>query len=167
MRIGLISDTHGLIPDDVLNHLHDCDQVWHAGDIGIIETLDQLDPAKTEHWVWGNIDDQVIRRSTKEYDVFEMSGVKVLIIHIGGYPGRYSKVARQLIQEHRPDLFISGHSHILKVMQDQRQRLLHFNPGACGYKGFHKVRTLLKFQIEDEKIFDLNVIELANRHAPR
>ena len=135
------------------------------GTLGTIEALDQLNHDKTNHWVWGNIDDHLIRSSTKEYDVFEESGVKVVIIHIGGYPGRYSKLARQLIIQHKPDLFISGHSHILKVMKDKRHDLLHFNPGACGFKGFHKVRTLLKFRLKYEKVTDLNVIELAHRHA--
>lgn len=159
MRVGLISDSHGLIPDDVLPYLNSCDQIWHAGDIGQIETLDQFPPEKIEHWVWGNIDDHDIRRSTKEWELFVIDGLKVLIIHIGGYPGRYQGKAKDLIQAHQPDLFISGHSHILKIIRDRKQGLLHMNPGACGYKGFHAVRTFIRFEINFSKIENVEVIE--------
>lgn len=165
MKVGLISDTHGTIPIDVLSYLEDCDQIWHAGDIGAIEALGQLPEQKCAHWVWGNIDDHQIRSSTKEWDVFDAEGIKVLMIHIGGYPGRYQGKASELIEEHSPDLFISGHSHILKIIRDKKRNLLHFNPGACGFKGFHKVRTFIRFNIQKGKISDVEVIELEQRHS--
>jgi putative phosphoesterase len=164
MRIGLISDTHGLIPDDVLAHLSDCDEILHAGDIGDLKALDQIAASKCTHWVWGNIDDHFVKAETREYDSFVLGGVKVLIIHIGGYPGRYTQKARQLITDLRPKLFVSGHSHILKIMRDKKLDLVHMNPGSCGYKGLHLKRTLIKFDIIDRSITKVQVIELADRH---
>ncbi|MDX1684650.1 MAG: metallophosphoesterase family protein [Saprospiraceae bacterium] len=163
MRIALISDTHGLIPDDVLPYLRKCDEVWHAGDIGDIGAMAQIPDERRRHWVWGNIDDHRIRQSTQEYDFFEIEGVRTLIIHIGGYPGRYQQKARLLIEDLNPDLFISGHSHILKIMRDHQNGLIHFNPGACGFKGFHKKRTFIRFDINTGKIENVEVIELS-RH---
>lgn len=164
MKIALISDTHGLIPEDVLKHLKTVDEVWHAGDIGDIGALDQLPAKVIRHWVWGNIDDHILRRQLPEYEFFRIQGLKFLIIHIGGYPGRFQGKARQLVDEYNPDVFITGHSHILKIMRDHRRRLLHFNPGACGYKGFHKVRTLIKFDLEEGRIHNVEVIEMQHRH---
>ena len=165
MKIAIISDTHGPIPEDVMDYLMDRDQVWHAGDIGTMEAIDQLPASSSKYWVWGNIDDQMIRRATSEYVYFEVEGVRVLILHIGGYPGRYSQKARSLIEKHRPDVFISGHSHILKIMRDHRYNLIHFNPGACGFKGFHKVRTFIMLDIFNGEISNVQAIELARRRA--
>ena len=166
MKIGLISDTHGPIPIDVLDRLMDCEQVLHAGDIGSVEAFDQVPSEKRLHWVWGNIDDHVIRSETSPFDVFSVEDVRILMLHIGGYPGRYSQNAIRLIEEHKPDLFISGHSHILKIMRDRTRNLIHMNPGACGYKGFHAKRTFILFEVDKGVINNVQVVELADRHKP-
>lgn len=168
MLIGLISDTHSFLGLDVIKHLKDCDEIWHAGDIGDIETaldIERLGPRV--RMVWGNIDDHEIRISYPKELIWEIQGMKIYMIHIGGYPGRYSKTAYATIKRERPDVFISGHSHILKVMRDTSNNLLHMNPGACGIKGFHKFRTLLKFEIDNGKIRNLNAIELGLRGRPK
>ena len=163
MRIALISDTHGLIPEDVFPYLEECDEVWHAGDIGKVEMFDQLKDQYPLIEVWGNIDNAEIRNQSNEWVLIEREGIKALIIHIGGYPGRYSRKAQELILDHQPDLFISGHSHILKIMRDPHSKMLHMNPGACGYKGFHHFRTMIRFSITDGKIHDVQAIEIGKR----
>jgi len=161
-RIGLLSDTHGYLHPRVSVFFKTCDEIWHAGDIGNMETADRLAALKPLKAVYGNIDGGDIRLAFNEYEVFDCEGVKVLIIHIGGYPGRYNPLARRLIKEHRPGLFISGHSHILKVIPDKKYGLLHINPGAAGNSGLHKMITMVRFVIDGKDIKDLEVFE-----APR
>ena len=158
--IGLISDTHGWIHPRVFSFFSKCDEIWHAGDIGNIETLEKLKSFKPVRAVYGNIDGGSLRIEYNEFEVFTIEGVKVVLIHIGGYPGRYSRLARQLISEHKPGLFISGHSHILKAIPDNKNNLLHINPGAAGNSGLHKVITLVKFIINDGNITDLEILEI-------
>ena len=158
-KILLLSDTHGTLDDFIMRYVPQVDEVWHAGDIGSTEIIDTLSKEKTFRGVWGNIDDARIRLAVPEYQFFTVEGLKVVILHIGGYPGRYTPKARKLIEEYRPDIFISGHSHILKVMQDKKNGLLHLNPGAAGKSGFHTVRTMLLFDIDGGKTDNLRVIE--------
>ncbi len=158
-KILLLSDTHGTLDDFIMRYVPQVDEVWHAGDIGSAEIIDTLSKEKTFRGVWGNIDDARIRLAVPEYQFFTVEGLKVVILHIGGYPGRYTPKARKLIEEYRPDIFISGHSHILKVMQDKKNGLLHLNPGAAGKSGFHTVRTMLLFDIDGGKTDNLRVIE--------
>ncbi|MEE4260971.1 MAG: metallophosphoesterase family protein [Bacteroidales bacterium] len=162
-RIGILSDTHGFIHPGVSDFFKDCDEIWHAGDIGNIETSDQLSELKPIRAVYGNIDDSKIRTTHPEYNLFNCEKIKVLMIHIGGYPGRYSQKARQLIELHQPQLFISGHSHILKVMPDKKYKLLHINPGSAGKSGLHKKITLVRLTIDGDRMKDLDVFEAA-RH---
>jgi len=162
-RIGLLSDTHGYIDDTILHHFDNCDEIWHAGDIGSVEVLRQLKHCKTLRAVYGNIDDSQIRMTVPEIQRFFCDEVDVLIKHIGGYPGRYDRSVWHFIRENPPKLFVSGHSHILKVMPDKRLNLLHINPGAAGFSGLHKVRTLVRFRIDGAEIRDLEVVELEKR----
>lgn len=163
MRIGLLSDTHSFLDEDTLAFFEDCDEIWHAGDVGSHAILDQLEAYKPLRAVYGNIDDPSIRRRLPEDLHFTVEGVSVFLTHIGGYPGRYTSRVRRLLDELRPRLYICGHSHILKIMPDPKRQLLHINPGACGQHGFHQVRTVVRFQIADGKIGDLEVIELGRR----
>lgn len=162
-RIGLLSDTHSYLDKGVIKHLSECDEIWHAGDIGNIAVTDHLANWKPLRAVWGNIDGHVHRSHFKKDEVFEVEGVKVVMTHIAGYPGRYIPEARELIRLHRPKLFICGHSHILKVQFDKSNKLLHMNPGAAGVHGFHQVKTVLRFTVGDGKITDLEVVELGKR----
>ncbi len=167
LLIGLISDTHSYLGDDVIKHLKDCDEIWHAGDIGDIATADAIEaigpPVKM---VWGNIDNGELKERYDRDIIWNANGLKVFMTHIGGYPGRYYKRVSKTIKEEQPGLYICGHSHILKVMRDKAHDVLHMNPGACGYQGFHKFRTLIKFGIEDGgKIVDARVVELGKRGA--
>ena len=159
-KILLISDTHGYMGEDILKHIRSCDEVWHAGDIGDLTVTDAIKKLKPLRAVYGNIDGAEARNEFPLHQKFEIEGVEVWITHIGGYPNRYSKNIREAIKDECPDLFISGHSHILKVMQDRKLNLLHMNPGAIGKHGFHKVRTMLRFCIADGKIKQLEAIEL-------
>jgi len=158
-RIGLLSDTHGFINPRILEFFSSCDEIWHAGDIGNLETADKLASLKPLRAVYGNIDGTELRVSYPENQVFVCEGIKVLMTHIGGYPGRYEKEARQLIESEKPGLFITGHSHILKVMFDKKYNLLHMNPGAAGNSGFHHLITCLRFVIDGKDIRDLEVFE--------
>ena len=159
-KIILLSDTHSALDERFLPHLEDANEIWHAGDIGDIEVLENLEKTTKVRAVYGNIDNHIIRSATKEFINFKCEEVNVLITHIGGYPGKYSKGIKEKIQKLRPKLFICGHSHILKVIFDKRFNLLHMNPGAAGNYGIHKVKTILKFIIDKENITDLKVIEL-------
>ncbi|MGC8864642.1 MAG: metallophosphoesterase family protein [Bacteroidales bacterium] len=161
VRIGLISDTHGIILPFVKQALQETDEIWHAGDIGGLKVLDELREIKPLRAVHGNIDDHLVRRECPEYLLFEIESLKVLMMHIGGYPGKYSPEARKLINLFHPGLFISGHSHILKVMPDLKNNLLHLNPGACGKQGIHTKMTLLRFVIEGGKVSQLEIVEKA------
>ncbi|MFC0513611.1 metallophosphoesterase family protein [Mucilaginibacter angelicae] len=160
-RIGLISDTHSYLDDAVFKHFENCDEVWHAGDFGTIELADRLAAFKPLKGVYGNIDDKDVRIVYPEHLRFKCEDVDVWMTHIGGYPGRYSQNIKAEIYSNPPKLFITGHSHILKVMFDKKINCLHMNPGAAGKQGWHKVRTLLRFSIDGDKIQDLQVIELA------
>ena len=158
-KIGILSDTHGFIHPGVSDFFMHCDEIWHAGDIGNMETADKLAALKPLRAVYGNIDDHIVRAEYKEYEVFLCEDVKVLMIHIGGYPGRYQPQARKLIETYKPKLFISGHSHILKVMPDKKYELLHINPGAAGHSGLHKAITMVRLTIDGQDIKDLDVFE--------
>ena len=162
-RIGLLSDTHSYLDDRILHHFENVDEIWHAGDIGNIELLDELKTFKPTRAVWGNIDNHIIRKDTKEFLRFKCEDVEVLITHIGGKPGNYSKPAYEELQLGSPKLFICGHSHILKVMYDKKHDLLHMNPGAAGISGFHQMRTMLRFEIDGEKIANLEIIEIGKK----
>ena len=162
-KILLLSDSHGYIDKKIIKYFDDIDQVWHAGDIGnikVCETILKIKPLKA---VFGNIDNFEIREKFQEDLNFHCEGLKIYITHIGGYPGNYNKRVKKVIEETRPNVFICGHSHILKVIYDKKNDLLHMNPGACGLQGFHKKRTMLKFNIENKKITNLNVIELGGK----
>ena len=163
MRIGLLSDTHGYIDDRILSHLQSCDEIWHAGDIGSSEVTDSLSKLKPLRAVHGNIDGQPLRSVFLADQSFDCEGLRVLITHIGGYPGNYSPDARKKIEELRPGLFICGHSHILKVINDRKYNLLHINPGAAGIYGFHKMRTMVRFTVSGGRPSGLEVIELGPR----
>ncbi len=160
MRIGLISDTHGYLDPKVEKYFKECDEIWHLGDVGNIDVIKQLTKIKPVRGVYGNIDGQDIRKLFPEELKFKCEDVKVWLVHIGGYPNRYAKNIKKRIEFNAPDLFISGHSHILKVMYDKKLNLLHINPGAAGKSGFHKVKTLVRFTIDKKNIKDLEVIEL-------
>ncbi|MDX2362627.1 MAG: metallophosphoesterase family protein [Crocinitomicaceae bacterium] len=162
-RIGLLSDTHGYIDPKIYDYFKDVDEIWHAGDVGDLKVIDDLRDFKPLRGVYGNIDGAEIRTELKEVERFTIEGVKVLMTHIAGKPGKYQRNALELIQEGPPNLFICGHSHILLVKMDPKFKMLWMNPGACGYKGFHHVKTLLRFSITEEKIHDLEVIELGKR----
>lgn len=158
-NILLLSDTHAYIDEHILRYATQADEIWHAGDIGSMDVADQLEEAGVFRAVYGNIDDRQVRAAYPLNNRFQCEGVSVWITHIGGYPGRYAPEVREAIRKNPPQLFISGHSHILKVMNDKKLGLLHMNPGAAGKYGFHKKRTMLRFQIADTNIRNLEVIE--------
>lgn len=160
-RIGLLSDTHGYWDERYARHFADVDEIWHAGDIGSAELADRLAALKPLRAVYGNIDGYPVRSMFGEKYRFRCEEVDVLIKHIGGHPGHYDRSVRELLERRPPQLFISGHSHILRVEYDQRLHLLHINPGAAGISGFHTVRTLVRFAIDGSDIKDLEVVELA------
>ncbi|MBL7471588.1 metallophosphoesterase family protein [Robertkochia sediminum] len=159
-RILLLSDTHSHIDEKILKYANQADEVWHAGDIGDLAVTDTLKKLKPLRAVWGNIDNHEARTEFPENNRFMCEGVDVWITHIGGYPGRYDRRIREAIKKDPPKLFICGHSHILKVMWDKSLGLLHMNPGAAGKHGFHKVRTMLRFNIDGEEIKDLEIVEM-------
>lgn len=163
MRIGLMSDTHGYIDPKVYQYFSDVDEIWHAGDIGSIDVIDELKAFKPFRGVYGNIDDHIIRREVPEFNRFKVEEVNVLMTHIGGKPGKYARPAHEALEKEQPNLFICGHSHILLVKMDPTYNMLWMNPGACGYKGFHAVKTLLRFSITGNRIYDLEVIEIGKR----
>lgn len=164
MKIGLISDTHGYLDEQVFHYFKECDEVWHAGDIGTLEVAHRLEAFKPMRAVWGNIDGKEIRAHYPEHQQFECEGMKIWMTHIGGKPPRYAKGIVPQLRELQPNLFICGHSHILRVMTDEKMgRLLYLNPGAAGLQGFHKIRTLLRFEIKQGKISQMQAIELGKR----
>ena len=163
VKVGLISDTHGDVSQRTFNFLSSVDEIWHAGDIGSVALADELSRYKPFRAVYGNIDDHLLRTMYPEDQQFECEGVRVWMTHIGGYPGRYDRRIREQIYADPPKLFISGHSHILKVMYDKRINCLHMNPGAAGYKGFHNVCTSLRFIIDGDNIRDLEVLEFEKK----
>ncbi len=163
LKIGLLSDTHGFLDPSIYKYFNECDEIWHAGDIGTIEVFDELSKFKPVRAVFGNIDGHIIRSAMPENLYFEIEGLKVFITHIGGYPGRYNQVVKEFLKSNDTGLFICGHSHILKVMFDQTFKLLHINPGAAGNHGFHQVKTLIRFEINNGKPQNLEVIEIGKR----
>ncbi len=162
-QIALLSDTHSHLDGRSIEHLSDCDEIWHAGDLGDISVLDRLNKIKTTRAVFGNIDGNLIRQSCPVELNFSCEDLKVFMTHIGGYPGNYAPGIREKLELYKPDLFICGHSHILKVMPDKTMDLLHINPGAAGIHGFHKFRTLVKFSVSGKKIENMKVVELGLR----
>ena len=159
-KIGLLSDTHSYLHPKIFNHFKDCDEIWHAGDIGSLEVIDALSAFKPLRAVYGNIDNHKIRTVCPLHQRFFCEGVDVWITHIGGYPNRYTQEVRGELKVNSPKLFICGHSHILRVMYDKKFDLLHMNPGAAGKYGIHKVITMLRFTLDKGEIKDLEVIEL-------
>ncbi|NPA45821.1 MAG: metallophosphoesterase family protein [Chlorobi bacterium] len=164
-RILLLSDTHGTCDDFIAKYAADADEIWHAGDVGSLQVLECLETKGPVRAVYGNIDGGILRQTLPEFTYWEDGGLKFLMLHIGGYPGRYSARARELIDRYRPDVFIAGHSHILKVMPDKVRHLMHMNPGAAGRSGFHKKRTMLRFHLEEGQLKDLEVIERDRKHG--
>ncbi len=162
-KIGLLSDTHGYWDDKFETYFDSCDEVWHAGDIGSLSLANRFEALKPFRAVYGNIDDGPTRTVYPDTLRFTREDVDVLITHIGGYPGRYAPPIRSLLHARPPKLFIAGHSHILKVMYDKKLGCLHMNPGAAGKYGFHKVRTLMRFVLDNGNIRDLEVIEIGKQ----
>lgn len=162
-KILLLSDTHSFIDDQILKYINQADEVWHAGDIGNLNVTDTIKGLKPLRAVYGNIDDKDARAEFKEDEFFELEQIRVFITHIGGYPGRYKPRVRDIIAVRQPTIFICGHSHILKVQYDEKYNVLHLNPGAAGKHGFHKVRTMLRFELDSGNIKNLEIIELAKR----
>jgi putative phosphoesterase len=159
-KIGLMSDTHSYLHPQVFKYFDKVDEIWHGGDIGTTSLADELEAFRPFRAVYGNIDGKDIQLRYPENLFFEVEGVKVFITHIGGYPGKYAPGVKDLLLKNSPKLFICGHSHILKVMPDPALKLLHMNPGACGQQGWHKVKTLLRFELNEGNISNLEVIEL-------
>lgn len=162
-RIGLLSDTHNYWDEKYEKYFAECDEIWHAGDIGSLALAQRFEAFKPFRAVYGNIDDFKTRTVYPEIQRFTIDGVDTLMIHIGGYPGKYEPKVRQIMRTNPPKLFISGHSHILKVLYDKTFNCLHINPGAAGKYGFHKVRTLVRFTLDNGNISDLDVIELKDQ----
>lgn len=163
VRILLLSDTHSYIDNQIFKFVKQADEVWHAGDIGDIKVTDAIKELKPLRAVYGNIDNAQIRTEFPLDNEFIIEGVSVYMTHIGGYPPKYNQRTREKLQLSSPDLFICGHSHILKVMPDRKLDLLHMNPGAAGKHGFHSIRTMLRFTIDKKEITNLEVIELGKR----
>jgi len=162
-KIGLLSDTHGSLPEKVFEFFEPCHEIWHAGDVGNESVLDQLEAFRPLTGVFGNIDGKEVRIRIPEYQTKIVEGVKISMIHIGGYPGRYTPKAREIISRENPDIFISGHSHILKVMFDKKHKHLHMNPGAAGKHGLHQKITMLRFDVENGQAKNLEVFEKDRR----
>ena len=162
-RIGLLSDTHGFLDPQIFTYFAHCDEIWHAGDFGPHAIANELEAFKPLRGVYGNIDDGQMRRRFPERLALTCGGLKVCMQHIGGYPGRYAPGVKQWLQQEKAGLFISGHSHILKVKPDAALNCLHINPGAAGKQGWHTVRTIVRFGIENGKLQELEVIELGKR----
>lgn len=162
-KIGIISDTHGEFLNPIREFLEECQEIWHAGDIGSLETYDEINRFRPTRAVTGNIDDARTRTEIPPIQIFEVEACKVLMTHIGGYPGRYAPGISALLQKERPDIFVCGHSHILKVMPDRKFKLIHFNPGAAGRKGFHQHITALRLNIHGKALSDLEVFDLPRK----
>ena len=165
MRIGLLSDTHSFLDEKVFHHFSEVDEIWHAGDFGDYSVVEQLKAFKPLRGVYGNIDGREIRQEFPEDLRFEVEGLPVFMTHIGGYPGRYNPRVRTILNENPPQkgLYIAGHSHILKIMPDNKLDFLHINPGACGHQGWHQVRTLVRFELNNAAISKLQIIEIGKR----
>lgn len=166
-KIGVISDTHGYLDPKVAKHFSEVDEIWHAGDIGSLEVTDQLKELATLRGVFGNIDDSVIRSEFPEFQFFSVEEVPVLMMHIAGRPDKYVYRAAELIEKFKPKIFVCGHSHILLVKMSTKYNCLHINPGAAGNKGFHAVKTLLRFEIDGSSIQKMEVIEMGSRNSAK
>lgn len=165
VKIGLISDTHGFLDPRLMELMAGVDELWHAGDVGdwsVIAAMRELKPTRA---VFGNIDGAMVRQELPEHQFFCCEEVQVWMTHIGGYPGKYAPGISQMLKTNRPQLFVCGHSHILRVMYDKRAECLVLNPGACGRSGFHTLRTALRFEVEGSRIGAMEVIELGSRNA--
>lgn len=165
MRIGLLSDTHGYLDQKVFDYFADCDEVWHAGDIGSWKLADQLEQFKPFKAVYGNIDDPIMQKRYTEDLWFTCDDASVFITHIAGTPSRYNPRVKKILESKKPDILICGHSHILKVIYDKKFETLFLNPGAAGNQGFHHMRTMLRFEIAGKKVLKMEVIELGKRGA--
>ena len=163
MKILLLSDSHSYIDDRILDYAKNADEIWHCGDFGNLDVIEKLEEIKPLRGVYGNIDGTEIRKIFPEVLRFKCEEVEVLMIHIGGYPNKYTPLAKKEISDKAPKLFISGHSHILKAMYDQKNSLLHLNPGAMGKVGWHQMRTMMRFEINGDQIENLEVIELGKK----
>ena len=160
MKIGLLSDTHSIIDKRILKFFENCDEIWHAGDIGTIKTLESLEKFKKIRAVYGNIDNHQIRKEVNEFLLLKYEKLVILIIHIAGKPPKYNKITYNLIKKHKPNMLICGHSHILKIHRDKENDILIINPGASGNLGFHKFKTAIRFNIINSNIKNLEIIEL-------
>ncbi|MCD6113640.1 MAG: metallophosphoesterase family protein [Bacteroidales bacterium] len=160
IKIGLISDTHNYLHPKIFNFFKNCDEIWHAGDIGNIDITEDLKIFKPLRAVYGNMDDFDVRHEYPQHQIFQCEDVKVFMTHIGGYPNNYYKPAKDIILKEKPDLFICGHSHILKIIYDKKYNLLHINPGAAGKTGYHKKITFVRFCIDKKEIKDLEIMEI-------
>lgn len=158
-KILLLSDTHSYLDERILEHAHQADEIWHCGDFGSMEIAEALENIKPLRGVYGNVDDARLRCKFPEVNRFMCEEMEILMIHIGGYPQKYSPLAKKEILAKKPHIFISGHSHILKVIYDKKHQLLHLNPGAIGKYGWQTVRTMLRFEIDKNEIKNLNIIE--------
>ena len=162
-RIGILSDTHSYLDEQLFDYFEECHEIWHIGDVGDPTVTDRLQAFRPLRAVYGNIDGRKIRAQFPEDAHFEVDGVRVFMTHIGGYPGRYNARVRGILTETRPKLYLAGHSHILKVMPDRKLDLLHINPGAAGNHGWHKVRTAIRLTLDAGRIGEVQVIELGHR----
>ncbi|MBK9566197.1 MAG: metallophosphoesterase family protein [Saprospiraceae bacterium] len=162
-KITLLSDNHSYFDPELIPHIDDADEIWHAGDIGDLNSIQAFKDKAIFRAVYGNIDDASVKDVYPLNSIFECEGLKVFMTHIGGYPFTYTKRVSDIILSEKPNLYICGHSHICKVMPDKKNNLIHMNPGAYGHHGFHKIRTFLKFEISDAKIQNLRVVELGLR----
>jgi putative phosphoesterase len=162
-KIVLISDTHNFIPESFWKYIKNVDELWHAGDVGNVGIIDELKKHIIVKGVYGNIDGDVVRKEFPEYKAMIVQGVKVLMLHIGGKPYRYSPRMRELLQHYKPQVIVCGHSHILRVEYDKKNRVLFLNPGALGRQGFHKVKTFLRFNLHEGKVSDMEVVEIEPR----
>jgi uncharacterized protein len=167
VQVGLISDTHGFLDEAIVSHFEKCDEVWHAGDFGPAEVLDRLKNFKPLRGVFGNIDGAQIRSELPRDLEWMCEGLRVYMTHQGGYPGHYDARAKRELKQRKPDLFICGHSHIVRVMRDPELKLLHMNPGASGRIGWHLKRTAMRFAVDGAKIGNVELIELGPRSAPK
>ncbi len=163
IRIGLLSDTHSYLDDRIFDYFKDCDEIWHAGDIGSEEVINSLESFKPCRFVFGNIDGFNIRHRAKEVEIFKVEDRKVILIHIAGKMGVYHNQLRQLLSKEKPDILVCGHSHILKVAFDHKFNMLYINPGAAGISGFHKIQTIIRMNIVDKSIEDMQIVELSRR----
>ncbi len=163
MKIGLLADTHGFLDPTIFTYFKQCDEIWHAGDFGPLDVLDQLESFKPLRGVWGNIDGPAVRAYLSRDLSWSCEGLKIFMTHSTGYPGNWNLRGQKLLKRARPKVVISGHSHILKVVRDEERDLIHLNPGAAGHQGFHTIRTMMRFQIDGGKIHDMEAIELGPR----